>query len=77
MALHERFLMIGVTLKEGEAIESALRRLKRECINAGVQSEYKRNEFYEKPSERKKRKRESAIRKRQKRRTGLPKRQKF
>ena len=69
--------MVGVTVKEGEAIESALRRFKRECINAGVQSEFKRNEFYEKPSERKKRKKESAIRKRERKRTGPPRRQRY
>ena len=74
---HKIFLMIGVTLKEGEPIESALRRLKRECINAGVQSEFKRHEFYEKPSERKKRKKESAVRKREKKRTGIPRRQRY
>lgn len=67
--------MIGVTVKEGEAIESALRRFKRECINAGVQSEFKRNEFYEKPSERKKRKKASALRKQERRRIGAPRRQ--
>jgi len=60
--------MIGVMLKEGESIESALKRFKRECVNAGIQSEIKRREFYEKPSEKKKRKLESAMRKREKKR---------
>jgi small subunit ribosomal protein S21 len=60
--------MIGVILKEGESIESALKRFKRECVNAGIQSEIKRREFFEKPSEKKKRKLESAMRKREKKR---------
>jgi small subunit ribosomal protein S21 len=60
--------MIGVLLKDGESIESALKRFKRECVNAGIQSEIKRREFFEKPSERKKRKQESAMRKKEKKR---------
>lgn len=60
--------MIGVMLKDGEPIESALKRFKRECVNAGIQSEIKRREFFEKPSEKKKRKIEAAVRKREKKR---------
>ncbi|MCS7205254.1 MAG: 30S ribosomal protein S21 [Leptospiraceae bacterium] len=58
--------MIGIYLKEGESIDSALRRFKKECVNAGIQSEIKKREFYEKPSEIRKRKRETAERKRRK-----------
>ncbi len=64
-------VMIGVVVKEGEAIDIALRRLKRECINAELQTEVKKHEYYEKPSERRKRKRESAMRKRVKRRSSF------
>ncbi len=60
--------MIGVFVKDGESIDSALKRFKRECINAGIQSEIKRREYYEKPSERRKRKLEAAMRKREKKR---------
>lgn len=60
--------MIGVLLKEGESIDAALKRFKRECVNAGIQSEIKRREFFEKPSERRKRKKEAAVRKREKKR---------
>jgi small subunit ribosomal protein S21 len=60
--------MIGVIVKDGESIESALKRFKRECVNAGIQSEIKRREYFEKPSERKKRKLEAAVRKREKKR---------
>ena len=59
--------MIGVVVKEGEAIEVALRRFKRECISAGVQSEMKRHEFYEKPSQCRKRKKEAAMRRKERR----------
>lgn len=58
--------MIGIFVKEGESIESALKRFKRECVNAGIQSEIKKREYYEKPSETKKKKREAAERKRRK-----------
>ncbi len=58
--------MIGIIVKEGESIESALKRFKRECVNAGIQSEIKKREYYEKPSEIKKKKREAAERKRRK-----------
>lgn len=68
--------MIGVVLKEGEPIESALKRFKRECVNAGIQSEIKRREFYEKPSMKKKRKNEAAVRKREKKRILLLKKDK-
>lgn len=60
--------MIGVIVKDGEPIEVALKRFKRECVNAGIQSEIKRREYFEKPSERKKRKIEAAVRKREKKR---------
>ena len=68
--------MVGVILKEGESIESALKRFKRECVNAGIQSEIKRREFFEKPSIKKKRKLEAAIRKREKKRLLLIRKEK-
>ncbi len=58
--------MIGVFVKEGESIESVLKRFKKECVNAGIQTEIKKREFYEKPSEIRKKRRESAERKRKK-----------
>ena len=60
--------MIGIVVKEGESVDSALKRFKRECVNAGIQSEIKRREFFEKPSMRRKRKLEAAVRKREKNR---------
>lgn len=46
---------VGIYLKEGESIEAALRRFKRDCANAGIMSEIKRREYFEKPSVVKKR----------------------
>lgn len=66
--------MVSVLLREGESIESVLKRFKRECINAGIQSETRRREYYEKPSETRKRKREAAVRRRAKRRLLLRRR---
>ena len=45
----------GVTVRDNESFEQALRRFKRKCEKAGILSEVKRRRFYEKPSERRKR----------------------
>ncbi len=47
--------MVSVDLKEGESIDSAIRRLKRQVQQAGVLEEARRHERYEKPSERRRR----------------------
>jgi small subunit ribosomal protein S21 len=49
--------MAKVTLKPGESLDEALRRFKREVMKEGIILEMRRREFYEKPSEAKKRKR--------------------
>ncbi|MEX0587397.1 MAG: 30S ribosomal protein S21 [Patescibacteria group bacterium] len=49
--------MAKVTLKPGESLEEALRRFNREVLKEGIMLEMRRREFYEKPSEIKKRKR--------------------
>lgn len=49
--------MAKVTLKPGESLEEALRRFNREVLKEGILLEMRRREFYEKPSEVKKRKR--------------------
>lgn len=59
---------VGVYVKPGEPIEVALKRFKRDCANAGIMSEVKRREFYEKPSTVKRRKVEAAKRKKDKKR---------
>ena len=49
-----------VRLGEDESIDSALRRFKKKIQKAGILSEVKRRERYEKPSLRRKRKAEAA-----------------
>jgi len=48
--------MVGITVRDGEPYESFIRRFRRACENAGILREVKRREYYEKPSERRKRK---------------------
>lgn len=48
--------MALVRIREGESFESAVRRFKRSCEKAGILSELRKREHYEKPSVRKKRK---------------------
>ncbi len=59
--------MVGIIVKEGESYESFIRRFRRACENAGILREVKRREFYEKPSEKRKR-REAESRRRASRR---------
>ena len=48
--------MVSVKVRDGETVEEALRRFKRECERNGIMQEIKRREYYESPSARKKRK---------------------
>ena len=48
--------MTSVEVKEDESFESALRRFKKQCEKAGVLSELRKREHYEKPSIRRKKK---------------------
>ena len=52
--------MSSVTVKEGESLDSALRRFKRNCAKAGIQQEIRKREHYEKPSVKRKKKSEAA-----------------
>jgi small subunit ribosomal protein S21 len=49
-----------IRLGENESIDSALRRFKKKIQKAGILSEVKRRERYEKPSARRKRKMEAS-----------------
>jgi small subunit ribosomal protein S21 len=49
-----------VIVGENESLDSALRRFKRKCQRAGVLSEVRKREHYEKPSVRRKKKSEAA-----------------
>ncbi|MCZ7587133.1 MAG: 30S ribosomal protein S21 [Deltaproteobacteria bacterium] len=48
--------MAGVRVRENEPLHSALKRFKRQCEKAGILSEVRKREYYEKPSVRRKRK---------------------
>ena len=48
--------MTSVIVKDDESFESALRRFKKQCEKAGVLSEVRKREHYEKPSVKRKRK---------------------
>lgn len=58
--------MLGVKVRDGESIESALKRFKKECEKAGVLTEIKKREHFEKPSVTRKKKIAAAKRKREK-----------
>lgn len=45
-----------VKAREGETFESAIRRFKKQCEKAGILTEVRKREHYEKPSVRKKKK---------------------
>ncbi len=48
--------MPGIKIKENESFENALKRFKKQCEKAGVLSEIRKREYYEKPSVKRKRK---------------------
>ena len=48
--------MPGVRVKESEPLESAIRRFKKQCEKAGILSELRKREHYEKPSVKRKKK---------------------
>ena len=47
-------------IRKNESLESALRRFKRDVSRSGTLSEYRKREYYEKPSVRRKKKSEAA-----------------
>jgi len=51
----------AIRLKENEPFDVALRRFKRSCEKAGVLTEVRRREFYEKPTTVRKRKAAAAV----------------
>ena len=52
--------MSTVIVKDGESIDSALRRFKRNVAKAGIQQEIRKREHYETPSVKRKKKSEAA-----------------
>ena len=53
--------MPSVRIRENEYFDAALRRFKRACEKAGVLAELRRREFYEKPTQERKRKKAAAV----------------
>ncbi|MBF9199653.1 30S ribosomal protein S21 [Acinetobacter baumannii] len=58
--------MPQVKLKEGEPVYVAIRRFKRSCEKAGVLADVRKREFYEKPTQERKRKKAAAVKRYQK-----------
>ena len=54
--------MIKVTMRYGESPERFLQRFKRICSKEGVLKEIKKRRFYEKPSDRRRRRAKEALR---------------
>ena len=48
--------MTGVRVKEGGSFENAMKRFKKACEKAGILSEVRKREHYEKPSVKRKKK---------------------
>jgi small subunit ribosomal protein S21 len=53
--------MPNVKVKEGEPFDVALRRFKRSCEKAGVLADVRKREFFEKPTQERKRKAAAAV----------------
>ncbi|MGR9071604.1 MAG: 30S ribosomal protein S21 [Gammaproteobacteria bacterium] len=53
--------MPSIKVKENEPFDIAIRRFKRSCEKAGILSEVRRREFYEKPTAERKRKAAAAV----------------
>ena len=49
-----------IHVEDGEPIDRALKRFKKECQKSGIPAEVRRREYYEKPSVKRKRKDEAA-----------------
>jgi small subunit ribosomal protein S21 len=52
--------MAEVRVKDGETLDSALRRFKRQVVKTGILGELRKREHYEKPSVKRKKKAEAA-----------------
>jgi small subunit ribosomal protein S21 len=57
----------SVRIRENENFDAALRRFKRACEKAGILSELRSREFYEKPTQERKRKKAAAVKRQIKR----------
>ena len=53
--------MPAVKVKENEPVDIAIRRFKRACEKAGILADVRKREFYEKPTQERKRKKAAAV----------------
>ncbi len=53
--------MPSVRVRENEYFDAALRRFKRACEKAGILTELRRREYYEKPTQERKRRKAAAV----------------
>ena len=53
--------MPAVKVKENEPVDIAIRRFKRACEKAGILADVRKHEFYEKPTQERKRKKGAAV----------------
>jgi small subunit ribosomal protein S21 len=60
-------ILPSVRVRENEHFDAALRRFKRACEKAGILSELRRREYYEKPTQERKRKKAAAVKRQLKR----------
>jgi SSU ribosomal protein S21P len=58
--------MTKTVVRKNESLDDALRRFKRQLSKTGTLQEYRKREFYEKPSVRRKKKSEAARKKQRK-----------
>lgn len=63
--------MPRIKVKENEPFDVALRRFRRSCEKAGILTEVRKREYYEKPTTVRKRKAAAAIKRQRKRRMGM------
>ncbi|MBY8964662.1 30S ribosomal protein S21 [Algiphilus sp.] len=59
--------MPSVRVRDNEPFEVAIRRFKRTCERAGVITDVRKREYFEKPSQERKRKRAAAVKRQMKR----------
>ena len=48
--------MPGITIRDGDSFEAALKKFKKQCEKAGILSEFRKREAHEKPSVKRKKK---------------------
>lgn len=53
--------MPAVKVKENEPVDIAIRRFKRACEKAGILADVRKHEFFEKPTQERKRKKAAAV----------------